>query len=243
MTVHDLIVATALRDNGFAGAHTVDVVDAAFDDRAGIWLVTDSDGTVHHARVVVATNPPVGDDPTIAPYLGVASHGAPNYFAICGDDVEHRVRYVLACLTAMADEQASRIEVRRSAQRVFHQRGSVGSGGRFWTQMIRHVPSAFDIWSPADEPDDVYDGPAVVTADGTEIAVRARLTGHLEPIDGRFHWQGILSGELPDDVVKKRSVTVTIADHSASGRLGEPTPWGHSVAGVGAPPYPLSTEN
>lgn len=243
MTVHPLVVARTLSDNGFRAAFTVDdVVDASFDERAGVWSVTDGVGATHHARVVVATRAPVGDDPSLRPYLGIAAHGAPNYFAVVGDDIADRTRFVLACLREMTAERASRIEVRRSTQRTAHFRAGTPSA-RMWAEATKNIPSTFDIWSPADEPDDVYEGPATVSASGIDIPVRARLTGHLEPIDGRFHWQGILSGELPDTVVKQRSVTVTIADHAAAGRLGEPTPWGHSVSGVGAPPYPLSTEN
>jgi hypothetical protein len=88
----------------------------------------------------------------------------------------------------------------------------------------------------------VYDGAAVLTVDGHALDVRVRLTGHLDPIDGRYHWQGTVFETLPDDV-QRRSTTVSIAidGHSVPARITERTPWGtHSIAGVGAPPYTLA---
>jgi hypothetical protein len=87
----------------------------------------------------------------------------------------------------------------------------------------------------------VYDGPAVLDLAGVRTEVRVRLTGHLDPIDGRYHWQGTVFEPLPEDALKQRgSSTLTIGDRTAAARIVERTPWGtHSIAGVGAPPYPL----
>lgn len=246
MTVHDVIVGFAspllsnlLHNNGFHDIRTVTPTIVAFDGQAGVWHVTDTDGTTYRGRVVITSHLP-DTASALTPYLGVASHGVPNYFAIVDDGKrEARIRYVVACLRAMAAERATRIEVRRSTQQVFHDRYATRSGDRYWAKMTKLIPTAFDIWSPAEEPDELYEGPATVSAPDVDITVRARLTGHLEPIDGRFHWQGILSGELPDTMVKARNVAVTIADRTSPGRLGELTPWGYSVTGVGAPPFPL----
>ena len=54
------------------------------------------------------------------PYLGVALHGFPNYFTVSGPDFGAAMRYVVECLQLMG--RHSRIEVRRSAQRVFNER-------------------------------------------------------------------------------------------------------------------------
>ncbi|MCV7280762.1 DUF4873 domain-containing protein [Mycolicibacterium flavescens] len=85
----------------------------------------------------------------------------------------------------------------------------------------------------------VYDGPAAARLHDVDHAVRVRLTGHLNPIDGRYHWRGMVF-DLPTDVRMPQSVHISIGDRSADGQLTEVTPWGsHSVVGVGAPPYEL----
>ena len=35
-----------------------------------------------------------------------------------------------------------------------------------------------------------YDGAATLTLAGACHPVRVRLAGHLDPIDGQYHWQG-----------------------------------------------------
>lgn len=80
--------------------------------------------------------------------------------------------------------------------------------------------------------EDVYDGPA--TVDGK--AVRVRLTGHLHPIDGQYHWQGTVFETLQDGA--RNPISITIGDRTASARFTERTQQGgYSIAGVGAPPF------
>ena len=87
--------------------------------------------------------------------------------------------------------------------------------------------------------EDVYDGPAVLRVAETDHSVRARLTGHLDPNDGRYHWRGTIFGALPDDVLRQPRVTLAVGERAAGARLTERTPWGtHSVTGDGAPPFP-----
>jgi hypothetical protein len=74
---------------------------------------------------------------------------------------------------------------------------------------------------------------------GHDIHSRVRLTAHLDAIDGRYHWQGMVFEALPD-VARSRSagVTLTIDDRTAAARVVEQTPWGtHMIAGVGDPPF------
>ncbi|WP_280827928.1 diiron oxygenase [Mycobacterium sp. OTB74] len=86
--------------------------------------------------------------------------------------------------------------------------------------------------------DEVYDGPAVLKSGGTEVPVRARLIGHLDPHDGQYHWRGTLFGPLRDDALKTPAVTLTVGEQTAPARITERTPQGgHSIAGVGAPPF------
>jgi hypothetical protein len=89
--------------------------------------------------------------------------------------------------------------------------------------------------------DGIYDGPAVLALGEQTREVRVRLTGHLDPIDGRFHWQGTVFDDLPDDALKRSTtVSLSVDGNTAAARITERTPWGtHSIAGVGAPPYRL----
>lgn len=175
-------------------------------------------------------------DDGMEPFLGVAVHGFPNYFFLTGPDVDAQVRYVVGCLRHMARTASTRIEVRRSTQQVFNERAQLTS-----VQPLA-VASAFELSSSAPAGEDVYDGTATLQIAETRRDVRVRLTGHLDPLDGRYHWQGTVLDKLPPDVLKQaRAGTLTVGERSASARITEETPWGtHSVVGVGTPPYSSS---
>jgi P-aminobenzoate N-oxygenase AurF/Domain of unknown function (DUF4873) len=97
---------------------------------------------------------------------------------------------------------------------------------------------AAEVVDPTDETDDVYDGPASLRVGDTDYPVRVRLTGHLDPIDGRYHWRGTIFETIPDDVLKTPRVSLTVGEHTSAARITERTPWGtYSVAGEGAPPF------
>ncbi len=179
------------------------------------------------------------DDGT-EPFFGVALHGFPNYFWVTGPDVGAQARYVAQCLRLMKKTGSTRIEVRRSSLSVFNERAHVGPARPF------RVSSAFELASPATPDNETYDGEATLTIAGADHPVRVRLSGRLDPIDGRYHWQGTVfsspSRPLSDEVLKQsRTATLTVGGRTAAARITEQTPWGtHSVAGVGAPPYALS---
>jgi hypothetical protein len=87
---------------------------------------------------------------------------------------------------------------------------------------------------------DLYDGPATIRIGDEERTVQVRLSGQLEPIDGRYHWQGMVFDTLPEGVKLPQPVTVSVGDNYADSRIIELTPQGgYSVTGVGAPPFPL----
>jgi hypothetical protein len=87
---------------------------------------------------------------------------------------------------------------------------------------------------------DIYDGPATVRIGSDERTIRVRLAGHVEPIDGRYHWQGTVFDELPGDVKLPQQITVTVGANQAQARIVErPPQGGYSVAGVGGPPFAL----
>ena len=84
--------------------------------------------------------------------------------------------------------------------------------------------------------DEVYDGPAVLICGDARHPVRVRLTGHIDPIDGKYHWQGTVF-EAPQVAGQVR---LAVDGRSAPARITEQTPWGsYSIAGVGAPPFEL----
>ncbi|GAA3814545.1 DUF4873 domain-containing protein [Nocardioides panacisoli] len=98
-------------------------------------------------------------------------------------------------------------------------------------------------WLPPEE-ESGYAGPARLVLGGDQLDVTVRLAGHLEPLDGRFHWYGRIE-RTADVVALKDGGAVTgelaIGDRGpAAVRLAEYDAWGHVlVTGVGAPPYPL----
>jgi hypothetical protein len=166
-------------------------------------------------------------------YDGVALHGFPNYFMVAAPDTGAAMRYVVECLRLLGTQ--SRIEVRRSAQRVFNERVYLRQASR------RVTASAFDVSSFGAD-DTTYEGPATLTTADSCEQVRVLLTGHVEPIDGQYHWQGTIFDHLPAELVRARTMTLTVGERSASARITEKTPQGtHSIAGVGSPPFPLQT--
>ncbi|OBH63922.1 DUF4873 domain-containing protein [Mycobacterium sp. E2479] len=174
------------------------------------------------------------------PFYGVAVRGFPNYFFLTGPDPDAQLRYVVKCLDIMRGTASRRIEVRASSQQVFNERAQLRAAEP------PPVASAFDLSASAPADEDTYDGAATLEIAGTRHSVRVRLTGHLDPIDGHYHWQGTVFGSssepLCGDILKQARIgTLTIGECSTPARIVEQTPWGtHSVAGVGAPPYALS---
>ncbi|BBY65557.1 DUF4873 domain-containing protein [Mycolicibacterium helvum] len=85
----------------------------------------------------------------------------------------------------------------------------------------------------------VFDGDAELEVSGVRCSVRVRLAGHLSPIDGRYHWQGLAYG-APDELAAGTSAQLLIGSRSAAVRLVEKIPSGQlMISGVGAPPYDL----
>jgi cation diffusion facilitator CzcD-associated flavoprotein CzcO len=159
------------------------------------------------------------------PYAGVALHGFPNYFIADGP----APRNVIDCLQFM--DGHTRIEVRRSSQQVFNERLHLRPSRRL-------TASAFDLSSSlGGVHDDTYAGPATLTSADICQQVRVLLSGHVDPIDGQYHWQGTVFDPLPVDL-RARAVKLTVGERSASARITEETPQGtHSISGVGVPPF------
>lgn len=216
--------------------HGGPVTAAEFDESGHTWRLEVGD-TDYHARVVIATAAMIPDG--VTPYRGVAVHGMPNYFFT--DEAGNAMPYIVECLAAMTRSGCTRMEVRRSAQRV-HGKRKTRPSRRPLRRRRRGNPvdEAFDLSSDVGVEHDVYDGPAVLSLKGGQDRdVHVRLAGHLDPIDGRYHWQGmVLDSDPADNLTATPAVTLSIGNRSAAGRIVEQTPWGnHAIAGVGPPPF------
>jgi hypothetical protein len=220
------------------------LIDPTFDESTHSWTVPTQHGQYHRARVLIATDGvvPAGTD-ALEAYLGVAVHGLPNYFLITGPDVAAQKSYVAKCLQVMADTGSTRIEVRYSTQHTFNKRTRSRRSRRVnWRRVAKHIRSAFDLSSHIAVEDEVYDGRASVQIGHADCDVRVRLTGHVDPLDGQYHWQGTILGQLPGADKLPQPATVTIGGRSAPGRITERTSQGgYSVVGVGTPPFALGT--
>lgn len=194
-----------------------DKASAGFDSATETWTVSDSRGAAATARIVVDARP--------SEFAAVARHGTPNLFRIPGPDVRRQTRYVSRCLRLVDRSGAARIEARATIVL------------RRWRP--QPVEPCFYLTGSQPEPDDLYDGPATVTLDGDSIACRVRLIGHLDAIDGRYHWQGTVFGALPGaGRGRPGGLTLTIDERSTVARIVEQTPWGtHMISGVGEPPF------
>jgi hypothetical protein len=217
--------------------------ESAFDESTHTWTLPTGSDQSYRARIIISDQPRVGaDDPV--PYLGVAVHGVPNYFTVTGaqpaDDA--RLRYIAEVVKLMTRRGKTRIEVRRSTQRMFHDRSRAKPDNpnvSYWRRMRDLAPSAYDMSSHVGIEDEIYDGKASIRIGGDEHSARVRLSGHLDPIDGRYHWQGtVFEVDLGEVLKRSQAVTVTVGSRSAEGRITERSPQGsYSVVGVGVPPF------
>ncbi len=228
-----------LIDAGFtdvAVLDDVDLSDSVFDEATHLWKLPTC-----RARIVITDQIRCGRE-NIAPYLGVAVHGVPNYFMVTGTDgaADARLGYIVKCLDLTRSTGSTRIEVLFSTQRLDAiRRSSDTADATGWAE--RPAPTAFDLCSHVGVADEVYDEPATIVVGDDERRARVRLSGRLDPIDGRYHWQGTIFDATLDEVLTRpRTVTLAIGERSAECRITERTPQGRfSVAGVGAPPYGL----
>ena len=191
-----------------------------FGNFTDTWTVTTAAGRCETVRAVIDVRPSA--EPA------VAVHGIPNYFRVPGPDVDRQQRFVNRCLALFDRSGATRIEAK--SRIVLHRWRPNPVAGRFY------------LTGPTPGDDDVYDGPATLTLPGADVEVRARLTGHLDAIDGQYHWRGTVTGDLPPEVLRgQRAVELAAGGHRARARVVEATPWGgYTLSGVGTPPYSLS---
>ena len=118
--------------------------------------------------------------------------------------------------------------------------GLMGRIGRRMWRRTHFLPGPVTSREPEVEAgsDEYYDGPAVLRVADDDHQVRVRLAGHLDPIDGKYHWRGTVFGDLADGVLKKPEALLTIGGRTATARITERTAQGgYSVSGTGRPPF------
>ncbi|QZA08618.1 DUF4873 domain-containing protein [Mycolicibacter heraklionensis] len=195
-------------------------VTTRFDSATDTWTVTTADGQELTARTLIGTAASTDD--------AVARHGVPNRFQVPGPHTRRQARYVARLIDALRRSGASRIESRSPRLRVHRLLPTRGI-------------SRFYLTGSLGVDDETYDGPAVLTHNGEEYPTRVRLTGHFDPIDGQYHWQGMFFTDLPSGSVTGSKVSIRIGEHTAQGRVAERTPWGTLtvIGAAGYPPFPL----
>jgi len=109
------------------------------------------------------------------------------------------------------------------------------------TRARRHRP---DPWVPEHDDEGGYRGPAHLSVGDETIDVEVVLAGHLEPLDGKYHWYGRIAQHDAVDAAKKAGTTTVglmiAAGASAEGRLAEHDAWGNMrITGQGRPPFQL----
>ncbi|MFG1795299.1 DUF4873 domain-containing protein [Nocardia sp. NPDC049149] len=239
-----------------------EVVTLDFDDADDRWNVGLADGKRWRPRVVMlATNSLTLQHEwrkDTAGFLGVATHGFPNMFSMLGPDsggehhsiaflVKAQARYIRQCVELLRRTSSTRIEVRAAVQHEFHRRLRLpGARISYRRAMRKPDPGHYDLTVAADrEPAHEYSGPAMLDAPGSLLPVTVTLSGHADPIDGRYHWYGRISTDdgaaLPDP--GRAEVLLTLpGHHPTAGRLQERDPWGNvRIVGIGAPPFPLES--
>jgi len=98
-------------------------------------------------------------------------------------------------------------------------------------------------WSPPEETTG-FSGAANLSVSDQVLEVTVHLDGHLEPLDGRFHWYGRIERSAAVAAIKDAGTTAGVLSIGgatpAELRLAEYDPWGHlQVKGMGTPPYPM----
>jgi hypothetical protein len=96
-----------------------------------------------------------------------------------------------------------------------------------------------------DHDEDGYQGPATLVVDSTELTVTVTLSGHFEPIDGKYHWYGRIQPceELTSLLgSRKAKAQLHTPTGKADGQLTDPDPWGrYRITGTSHPPFKVPT--
>ncbi len=246
------IVVVGARVPGVDGAVVApsDVAGLRFRPERDVWTLTTDAGAVDYDLVVLAgttaaievpvVDPRVTPPGTVGPadaeraYLGMLVDGVPNLILTDGSALQLDTLH--AWLRWMYTEAATRLLSRPPVT-------------ARWIHKGRRAPSrpdrdAIDLSNDHVRDEGVYAGEAVLRSGDYEAVSPVRLAGHLEPLDGNYHWYGTVDDVEIGAALKKMprgSVTVSVGGGAASpAMVTDKTVWGtYRLVGVGAPPYPL----
>ncbi len=245
-----VVVGTPVRGIDGAVVAPSDVVGLRFHADRDAWSLSTPSGTADYDLVVLsgataaieapALDPRVAPPATVGPedaegaYLGMLVDGVPNLVLTDGSTLQADT--LRAWLRWMYTEAATRLQSRPPVTERWIRRG-------------RHAPSkpdrdAIDLSNDHVRDEGVFAGEAVFRSGEYEAASPVRLAGHLEPLDGNYHWYGTVDDAEVGAALKKMprgSVTVSVGGgEAAPAMVTDKTVWGtYRLVGVGAPPFPL----
>ncbi|ADG78701.1 hypothetical protein TPAU25S_01732 [Tsukamurella paurometabola] len=230
-----------------------EVTSARFHQDRDAWSLTTASGSSDYDVIVLAdaglridvptldprVAPPlsVGPDNADRAYLGMLIDGVPNLVLLAGaPQRKAQIATLQTWLRWAYAEQATRLMSRPPVTARW-----IGKGRRNPAKPDR---DAVDLSNEHIRDEGVYAGEAVLRSGDYEATSPVRLAGHLEPLDGNYHWYGTVDDLEIGAALKKMprgSVTVAVGDGDGSPALvTDKTVWGtYRLVGVGAPPFPL----
>lgn len=176
-------------------------------------------------------------------YLGMARHGFPNHFTVLDRDAETNVA---ACLGAVWSRGCTRIEIKPHVQAQYSRNVDAGLGRL--RRKARRTPDLGDYEFTSarnrEEDDEDYRGPAVLSADGTEVDVQVHVLAVFQPVENAVRWSGRVQPSRALAGLHRslnRPVLIRIGDNPpVDAVLVDHDPWGGShIVGEGDSPYPL----
>lgn len=227
-----------------------DVAGLTFHAHTDAWTVAGTGGGEYPLVIVDAADAPGLEltvptlDPRTEPpanlsgpaYLGMLHDGVPNLVVL---DTENRAahRTLGTWLRWMQAEGATRLMSRPPTTEEWLRKGR----GRLPRRPDR---DAIDLSDAYLRDEGVVAGVATFTVGDTRSEAPVRLSGHLEPIDGRYHWYGLIEDPRIGAALKKAkkgTLEMALAGGTAvPAAVTEKTGWGtYRVSGVGAPPFPI----
>lgn len=232
------------------GVAPSDVAGLRFRPDRDAWTLTTERGDTDYDLVVLsgatvtvdvpALDPRVAPPGTVGPavaeraYLGMLLDGVPNLVLLDGS--RQQVDTLKAWLAWMYTEAATRLTSRPPVTARW-----ISKGKRLPARPSR---DAVDLSNDHTRDEGVFAGVAVLRSGEFEAQSRVRLAGHLEPLDGRYHWYGTVDDLEIGAALKKLprgSVTVSVAGgENVPAMITDKTVWGtYRLVGVGSPPFPL----
>ncbi|WP_019203015.1 DUF4873 domain-containing protein [Tsukamurella sp. 1534] len=256
MTEHLRVAVVGDRVSGIDGAVVApaDITGLRFRPDRDAWTLTTAAGETDYDLVVLAGATATVDvpalDPRVVPpelvgpadaeraYLGMLIDGVPNLVLLSEEPKPRalQLKTLEAWTGWMYTEAATRLLSRPPVTARWIARGR--------KRPAKPDRDAVDLSNDHIRDEGVYAGAAVLRSGDYEAVSPVRLSGHLEPLDGNYHWYGTVDDLEVGAALKKMprgSVTVSVAGgEDVPAKVTDKTVWGtYRLVGVGAPPFPL----